>query len=123
MFPISEAVRVSTEDALLSLGGIAPNLLGFGYIVDAVDLVVNDPRRIKTFTAAVYPVVAEHNGSTSARVERNIRNVIDLIYLVSDSEALNDLVGNIAAPCKGKPTNSAFIATLALKVKRNLGIE
>lgn len=113
-------VREKIEDMLLNMGGGIPNLSGFAYTVDAVELAINKPETLNAMTKDLYPAVAEKNGTTSSRVERAIRHLVEKLYLNSDVDDLNRVLGNIAEVQKGKPTNGAFIAALALKAKRNI---
>lgn len=114
------SIRERTEDLLLSLGGCAPNLSGFRYLVDITEIVVKDPGSINKLTRSVYPAVAAKNNTTECSVDRAIRHAIGSIYLNSDVDYLESIFGNIASMDSGKPTNSAFIATLALKIRREL---
>lgn len=113
-------LRTKIEDTLLSFGGCDPSILGFNYIVDATILAVEQPDALKSFTKTLYPTVANQNRSTSSRVERAIRHAIEKIYLYGDMERVTELLGNIATTNYGKPTNSAFISTFALKMKRSV---
>ena len=100
------------------MGGAAPNNVGFGYIVDAVELTIDEPKIIYELTKKLYPTIAKRNGTTSSRVERAIRHVIEQVYLKADLKRLDHFLGNIVDPEKGRPTNGAFIAALALKLAR-----
>ena len=59
--------------------------------------------------------------TTSQRVERLIRNAIEVSWLRGNMEAMDELFGNSVDINKGKPTNSEFIITLAelLKLENN----
>lgn len=113
-------IRERTEDLLLSLGGCAPHMSGFRYLVDITEIVAKDPGSINKLTRYIYPTVAAKNNTTERCVERAIRYAIESIYLNSDVAYLESIFGNIASMDSGKPTNSAFIATLALKIRREL---
>ena len=113
-------LKTEIEDMLLSIGGINPSRLGFGYIVDAVLLTIQEPYAIRAITKQLYPTVAKRNKTTASRVERAIRAAIRQIYLEGDMDHIQKVFGNISRMDSGVPTNGAFIATLALKMQRSI---
>lgn len=71
----------------------------------------------------LYPEVADHVGFTTAsRVERAIRYAIEVVWSLGDLEILQKYFGYVVSSRTGKPTNSAFISTLAewLELERDL---
>lgn len=115
----ANAIKRKTEDILLNLG-IAPNILGFGYICDGVDLAITNPVVMRHLCKVLYPEIAKKNATTSARVERGIRHAIDLIYSRADLDELYKTVGFFGSYDKGKATAGEFISAVALKVKRSI---
>lgn len=57
--------------------GIYPNLKGFNYLIKAVEIAKK--KGLISLTKEIYPMIAEEFGTTSSRVERGIRNVIQKI--------------------------------------------
>jgi two-component system response regulator (stage 0 sporulation protein A) len=104
------------EDKLLALG-VKPNLLGFGYTVDAVEIWIERGGRM-SITKELYPEIAAKNGTTRSKVERDIRHAIETAYELYGGEDFAALFGTKDNPEKGKLTNGEFIATLALLVAR-----
>lgn len=96
------------EKYLMNLG--APmSAKGFGYIVEAVDLIHKEPDLINKITRELLPRIADAYGTTWIAVERNIRKAIMDVY---------DRNANVPAmfvpdPQKGKLTNKEFLARLA----------
>ena len=70
-------MRRKIEDKLLELG-IKPNLNGFGYICDFIELIIDDEER-KFKMMYLYSFVAKKNKTTSTSVERSIRHAISKI--------------------------------------------
>lgn len=104
---------------LLELG--APDhLVGHPYIIQAILLVVEDGMYIHNITFGLYPQVAARFDTTAARVERAIRNLIEVTWTRGDWEVLRRYFGNTISPDKGKPTNGEFIARVANVVKARL---
>lgn len=104
---------------LLELG--APDhLVGHPYIIQAILLVVEDGMYIHNITFGLYPQVAAKFDTTAARVERAIRNLIEVTWTRGDWEVLRLYFGNTISPDKGKPTNGEFIARIANVVKARM---
>ena len=104
---------------LLELG--APDhLVGHPYIIQAILLVVEDGMYIHNITFGLYPQVAAKFDTTAARVERAIRNLIEVTWTRGDWEVLRRYFGNTISADKGKPTNGEFIARIANVVKARM---
>lgn len=93
--------------------GIPTNLAGHKYIVSAVEELKSFPLH-QGITKVLYPTVAKQWATTKDRVERNIRNAIDIasknpLFLTR----LGELIGIEPSFPKGKPTNSEFLSLLA----------
>ena len=66
----------------------------------------------------LYPVIAEANKTTSARVERGIRHAIEVTCKNAEYAPTYNI---LFYTCSGKPTNAQFIATLVEEIElRNL---
>lgn len=101
-------IRKRTGDILLELG-ITPDLSGFHYIVDLVEIIYNN-QFAKICTTYVF--VAEKYNKSSSKVERCVRHAIGKINTTTD-EFCKYIGANVSSPETGKPTNSAFLFTLA----------
>lgn len=104
------------EDKLLALG-IKPNLLGFRYAADAVEIWMERGGNM-SMTKELYPEIAAKRGTKSTRVERAIRHAIETAADCTSYEDMAAILGTTASMNKGKLTNGEFIATLALLVER-----
>lgn len=116
-----KAIREEAEDILLDLG-ITPNIMGFGYIRDGVEMAVMDQGVLSKMTTKLYPAIAEKNDSKPQRVERAIRHAIELVYNRSDLADIDRTFRGLGSPEKGKATNGEFLAAMTLKVQRKLGL-
>lgn len=83
---------------------------GYGYLCDALLMVLEDEKYLDGITKRLYPYIAEKYQTTAMVVERAIRNAIEHTWDHGDFEYLYDLFGTTISSKKGKPTNSAFIA-------------
>ena len=102
-------MRRKIEDRLLELG-IKPNLNGFGYICDFIELIINDEER-KFKMMYLYSFVAKKNNTTSMSVERSIRHAISKINFKYWNE-------RYVHSTRSNLTNAEFLYTLALRIKQ-----
>ena len=91
------------KDTLKDLG-IMPNIKGYYYLVDAVELCINEVKNSKSVKSWmwIYTKVAKIHETTVARVERCIRSGIE-------KAITTDLYRKVIR----ESTNSAFIALVA----------
>lgn len=95
-------VDTKIEKRLISLG-ICPNLLGFGYIIEAIKIIIAEPNVQIT---SIYWVIAERNDVGLSSVERCIR------YAISNIDTRKWQYGK-----SDKISNSKFLFTLAKIIK------
>lgn len=110
--PQTQDTEAMIRRLLLELG--APDhLLGHAYTVLAVRLVVQDEMYIRSITFGLYPQVAATYHTTAARVERGIRNLVEVTWERGNLDALERYFGSTIRADRGKPTNGAFLARMA----------
>lgn len=107
--------QVITEE--ITRIGIPAHYKGYRYLKEAIAMVIEDPSLLNAVTKRLYPLVAERFNTTGNKVERAIRHAIETAWVRGNLEILNDIFGYSVDRDKGKPTNSAFIATLADKIR------
>ncbi len=56
--------------------GIQRKYMGYYLLIELMEVLVNQEKRVKSFSQEVYPIIAEKYGKTACTVERNIRNLI-----------------------------------------------
>ncbi|MFY9535659.1 MAG: sporulation transcription factor Spo0A [Bacillota bacterium] len=100
--------------------GIPANIRGYTYLREAIILVIEEAQLLNSVTKELYPRVAEMFDTTAARVERAIRHAIEIAWTRGNIKLLNTLFGYTVSSEKGKPTNSAFIARIADKIRLDL---
>ena len=100
------------RELLLELG--APDhLVGHPYVVQAVLLMVANRHFIDNITFGLYPQLAAMFETTSTRVERGIRHLVEVTWSRGELEVLARYFGNTVSSDRGKPTNGEFLARLA----------
>lgn len=94
--------------------GITHNYCGYRNTVAAVELVLEDEKRLEAVTKEVYYETSLKCGCKWSSVERNIRTVVKRAWAVNP-ELLKEIAG---FPLKRPPTASEFIEIIASYIKR-----
>lgn len=76
-----------------------------------------DMEVVSSVTKLLYPEVAKEYKTTSQKVERAIRNAIEVSWLRGNMEAMEDMFGFSSDTGRGRPTNSEYIARIADEVQ------
>lgn len=105
-------IETSGIQKLLMQIGIPANMLGFSYIVTALELIALDPDYLNNITKGLYVDVAEKCSSTAVRVERNIRHAIEIGFLKGNLKEIEKIFPSSFYSSKGAPTNSKFLSTI-----------
>ena len=111
-----EDIEVIVTEVIHQIG-VPAHIKGYHYLRTAIILSINDSEMINSVTKLLYPTVAKMYKTTSSRVERAIRHAIEIAWDRGDVDTLNSIFGYTVATCKGKPTNSEFIALIADKLR------
>ena len=101
-----------TQRILVQLG-LSPKYQGFHAIVESVDLLVKDP----TYKiCALYATIGHKTDSNAAKVERNIRHAITVIYDRGNVDLLEKICGyNMLAD--GHVINGDFLHCLTMYIQ------
>lgn len=94
--------------------GITHNYCGYRNTVAAVELVLEDEKRLEAVTKEVYYETSLKCGCKWSSVERNIRTAVKRAWSVNP-ELLKEIAG---FPLKRPPTASEFIEIIASYIKR-----
>lgn len=97
--------------------GIPAHIKGYSYGREAILMAVKEPEIISYVTKKLYPTVAKKFDTTPSRVERAIRNAIEVTWERGNIEAQKRCFGYTVDSKKGKPTNSEFIARIADSIR------
>lgn len=99
------------QDVLLTIG-MPPNLLGYNYILSALNMILVKPEYLHCITKGLYSDIASQHDSTPSRVERAMRHAISATWLNGNMEYINYIFRNCVNPQKGTPSNSLFLARM-----------
>lgn len=97
--------------------GIPAHLRGYYYLREAVLLSAADMELVGSVTKLLYPVIAKEYKTTLQRVERAIRNAIEVSWERGNPDVFEELFGFSRLTGSARPTNSEYIARIADKVR------
>lgn len=97
--------------------GVPAHLRGYHYLRIAIMISQGDMEVVSSVTKLLYPEVAKYFRTTSQKVERAIRNAIEVSWTRGNLETIEELFGYSVDSGKGRPTNSEYIARIADKVR------
>lgn len=124
VMPFSEKKQLQEERSVdaqivetLDKMGIPAHIKGFQFLRESIAMVYNDSNYLNRVTKNLYPAVAKRFETTSSRVERAIRNAIEIGVERGNGPYLKEYFGLKTLKRKDKPTNSLFIATVAEKIR------
>lgn len=97
--------------------GVPAHLKGYYYLRNAIMMTGRDIEVVTSVTKLMYPVIAKKFKTTDQKVERAIRNAIEVSWLRGNTQTFEKLFGYSIQNGKGRPTNSEYIARIADKVR------
>lgn len=109
-------MEIVVTDVIHQLG-VPAHIKGYHYLREAILSSIQDPELLESVTKLLYPSVAKRFDTTSSRVERAIRHAIEIAWDRGNLDTLNAFFGYTVNTCKGKPTNSEFIALITDKLR------
>lgn len=96
--------------------GITPNLVGFTYLREAVELYVDIIGKTCQITK-IYNILAKIHGKTVSAVERGIRHAIKVASDSNKLIKLNNVIGHVVLNGYDKPSSGVLISLLAQKYR------
>ena len=93
--------------------GVPAHLKGYRYVRTAVLMAEADMKVVGSVTKLLYPEIAKRYNTTDGKVERAIRNAIEISWERGNKETFESLFGYCAESGQGRPTNSEYIAAMA----------
>lgn len=97
--------------------GVPAHLKGYHYLRDAILLSGRDMEVVSSVTKLLYPTIARRFKTTDQKVERAIRNAIEVSWARGNVDTFERMFGYSIASGKNRPTNSEYIARIADKVR------
>lgn len=106
-------------DIMLDIG-VPAHLKGYHYLRDAILLSGKDMEVVSSVTKLLYPTIAKHFKTTDQKVERAIRNAIEVSWERGNAETFEKMFGYSILSKRHRPTNSEYIARIADKVRLDI---
>lgn len=103
-------------DIMLDIG-VPAHLKGYHYLRDAILLSGRDMEVVSSVTKLLYPTIAKRFRTTDQKVERAIRNAIEVSWERGNEDTFEKLFGYSASKGRNRPTNSEYIARIADKIR------
>lgn len=100
--------------------GVPAHLKGYHYLRDAILLSGRDMEVVSSVTKLLYPTIAKRFKTTEQKVERAIRNAIEVSWVRGNAETFEKMFGYSARTGRTRPTNSEYIARIADKVRLDI---
>ena len=97
--------------------GVPAHLKGYHYLRKAILLSEDSMSALSSVTKKLYPAIAEEFKTSEQKVERAIRNAIEVSWSRGDAGTIEELFGYSAVSGKARPTNSEYIARIADKIR------
>ena len=115
-FLIEPELERYVTDIMLDIG-VPAHLKGYHYLREAILLSEKDIEVVSSVTKLLYPAIAKRFQTTGQKVERAIRNAIEVSWSRGNHETFERLFGYSAMGGRTRPTNSEYIARIADKVR------
>lgn len=106
-------------DIMLDIG-VPAHLKGYHYMRDAILLCGRDMEAVTSVTKLLYPTVAKHFKTTNQKVERAIRNAIEVSWSRGNTDTFEEMFGYSIKSGRPRPTNSEYIARIADKIRLDI---
>lgn len=106
-------------DIMLDIG-VPAHLKGYHYIREAILLSGKDMEVVSSVTKLLYPAIAKRFKTTDQKVERAIRNAIEVSWNRGNTKTFEKVFGYSVLTGKERPTNSEYIARIADKLRLDI---
>ena len=93
--------------------GVPAHLKGYRYVRAAVLMAEEDMKVVGSVTKLLYPEIAKLFNTTDGKVERAIRNAIEISWERGNRQTFDRMFGYCMESGQGRPTNSEYIAAIA----------
>lgn len=109
---INVEMKLQVTKIMLELG-MPVHLRGYHYLREAILMTTEDMELVGSITKLLYPDIAKKFQTTSTKVERAIRSVIEVGWERGNEVLFEKIYGYCAKDTNVRPTNSEFILGIA----------
>lgn len=100
--------------------GIPAHLKGYHYLREAILISEQDMETVTSVTKLLYPSIAKRYHTSEQKVERAIRNAIEVSWQRGNVSIFEELFGYSSQTGRQRPTNSEYIFRLADKIRLDI---
>lgn len=100
--------------------GVPAHLKGYHYLREAILISGKNLEVVGSVTKLLYPTIAKSFKTTNQKVERAIRNAIEVSWTRGNAETFEALFGYSIQQGRKRPTNSEYIAKIADKMRLDM---
>lgn len=100
--------------------GVPAHLKGYHYLREAILLSGRDMDLVGSVTKLLYPTIAKRFKTTDQKVERAIRNAIEVSWTRGNAESFEEIFGYSVLQGRSRPTNSEYISRIADKMRLDM---
>lgn len=118
-----EPVLINYVSEIMLDVGVPAHLKGYHYLRMAIVMAEEDMEVVGSVTKLLYPEIAKKFGTTEQKVERAIRNAIEVSWQRGNTKTFEKLFGYSILTGNGRPTNSEYIAQIADKMSLDVRID
>lgn len=97
--------------------GVPAHLKGYRFLREAIIISEQDMETVSSVTKLLYPTISKLYHTTDQKVERAMRNAIEVSWHRGNADSFEELFGYSVKTGKGRPTNSEYIARIADKIR------
>ena len=97
--------------------GVPAHLKGYHYLRTAILMAGKDMEVVGSVTKLLYPEIAKLFKTTEQKVERAIRNAIEVSWVRGNADTFEDFFGYSFLTGNTRPTNSEYIAQIADRIR------
>ena len=97
--------------------GVPAHLKGYHYLRTAILMAGKDMEVVGSVTKLLYPEIAKLFKTTEQKVERAIRNAIEVSWVRGNADTFEDVFGYSFLTGNTRPTNSEYIAQIADRIR------
>lgn len=112
-------LEIYTTEVMLDIG-VPAHLKGYYYLRDAIMMTEKDAEVVTSVTKLMYPAIAKRYKTTDQKVERAIRNAIEISWNRGNTQTFAKLFGYSLQDGRQRPTNSEYIARVADKIRLDI---
>ena len=106
-------------DVMLDMG-VPAHLKGYHYLREAILLSGRDMELVSSVTKLLYPTIAKHFKTTDQKVERAIRNAIEVSWTRGNADSFEEVFGYSILQGRNRPTNTEYISRIADKMRLDM---